>query len=156
MAAHGKKWSEIAKMMPRRLGKRIRERYINHLDPRCVWLARALFLVSRCSRLTNKKNLLYPRFEEILKTKGRDLRDMLVCVCGLRKSLSEEKSAESCRVSKASKPKQDYKFASPLTGGSPRHRYANHHKPSHNKLFLSRKEGGGASAVCVRGESRLV
>ena len=48
VAAHGKKWSEIAKMMPRRLGKRIRERYINHLDPRCVWLARvcSLFGVS--------------------------------------------------------------------------------------------------------------
>lgn len=32
---HGKKWAKIAEEMPRRLAKRIRERYVNHLDPRC-------------------------------------------------------------------------------------------------------------------------
>ncbi|CAN0430822.1 unnamed protein product [Ectocarpus sp. 8 AP-2014] len=36
VAIHGTKWSKIEADMPRRLGKRIRERYVNHLDPRCV------------------------------------------------------------------------------------------------------------------------
>ncbi|CAN0573520.1 unnamed protein product [Laminaria digitata] len=34
VAIHGLKWSSISAEMPRRLGKRIRERYVNHLDPR--------------------------------------------------------------------------------------------------------------------------
>jgi hypothetical protein len=30
---YGKKWSKIAEHLPRRIGKRCRERYMNHLDP---------------------------------------------------------------------------------------------------------------------------
>lgn len=33
VSKHGKKWAKIALEMPKRLGKRIRERYVNHLDP---------------------------------------------------------------------------------------------------------------------------
>ncbi|CAM9887171.1 unnamed protein product, partial [Sphacelaria rigidula] len=61
---HGKKWAKIAEEMPRRLAKRIRERYVNHLDPSLnhgEWTAEEEFI------LVEKFNQLGQKWSQIAK-----------------------------------------------------------------------------------------
>ncbi|CAM9335348.1 unnamed protein product [Chrysoparadoxa australica] len=67
MKVHGKRWAVLAQHMPGRIAKRIRERYVNHLDPN---VRKGPWTIAEEERLLMVKAKLGSRWSEIAKEMG--------------------------------------------------------------------------------------